>query len=99
MGQSMSSKSSSVFDFFLLRVNWLFLLCLQELRNEDENGKINQMKVMRQNVLNGTTTTWHGRQESEERLQALIRSFASPASCTSCTDVVSDSVHNAVATC
>ena len=51
MGQSMSSKSSSVFDFFLLRVNWLFLLCLQDLRNEDENGKINQMKVERQNVL------------------------------------------------
>ena len=25
----MSSKSNSVFDFFLLRVNWLFLLCLQ----------------------------------------------------------------------
>ena len=51
MGQSMSSKSSSVFDFFLLRVNWLFLLCLQELRNKDEHGKINQMKVKRQNVL------------------------------------------------
>ena len=28
-GQSISSKSNSVLDFFLLRVNWLFLLCLQ----------------------------------------------------------------------